>query len=379
MLSVIRELDRHGQSVWLDGLERDLLRRGRLRQYVEEGVRGLTTNPAILERAIAETSDYDEDIAGLGAHVIPAREIYERLAVQDLRAAADLLRPVWEETDGRDGYVSLEVSPELAHDARATVDEARRLWVALARPNVMIKVPATAEGIDAIAPLAGAGLNLNVTLLFSRAAYRAAAEAWMAGIEERVLRGEDVSRAASVASFFVSRVDGVVDRRLDELAAKARSPAAREEILSLRGLAAIANARLAYREFRALLDGSRFQRLRMAGVRPQRVLWASTSVKDPYHSVLAYVEALVGPDTVDTMPLETYRALRHGARITASVLDDVENAEAEVAALGRLGISIDEVTDGLLANGVRKFVEPFQRLLTTIEARSAGLDAAADA
>ena len=376
MLSVIRELARHGQSAWLDGLERDFLRRGQLRRFVEEGVRGLTTNPAILEKAIAETGDYDEDIAGLGARLIPAREIYERLAVQDLRAAADLLRPAWEETGGRDGYVSLEVSPELAHDARATVDEARRLWVALARPNVMIKVPATAEGISAIAPLAGAGLNLNVTLLFSRTVYRAAAEAWMVGIEERVLRGEDVSHAASVASFFVSRVDTVVDRRLDELAAQARGPAAREEILSLRGLAAIANAKLAYREFRALLAGSRFQRLLEAGARPQRVLWASTSVKDPRYSPLAYVEALVGPDTVNTMPLETYQALRRGARISTSLLADVEKAEAEFAALGRLGISIDEVTDGLLADGVRKFVEPFQRLLTTIDARSAGLDGA---
>jgi transaldolase len=377
VIGPIRELARHGQSIWYDGLKRDLLRTGGLARLVENGVRGLTTNPAIAERAIAGTADYDADIAALGARGLDAKAIYEALAIQDLRAAADLMRPVWEETDGRDGFVSLEVSPLLARDTQGTVEEGRRLWRALARPNVLIKVPGTPEGMPAIEELAAEGVDVNVTLLFSRAAYRRAAEAWMAGLEARAWRGEPLSHAASVASFFVSRVDTAVDRLLDEEARRAADPGERDRIEALRGKAGIANAKLAYDDFKQLVAGERWSALAARGARPQRVLFASTGVKDPRYPALMYVEALVGPGTVNTLPPATLQALRHGATVRATLEADLGLARAHLAALEAAGISLDAVTEEVLADGVRKFAEPFRALLDTIDARRAQLGAAA--
>jgi transaldolase len=377
VIGPIRELTRHGQSIWYDGLKRDLLRTGGLARLVEDGVRGLTTNPAIAERAIAGTADYDADIAALGARGLDAKAIYEALAIQDLRAAADLMRPVWEETDGRDGFVSLEVSPLLARDTQGTVEEGRRLWRALARPNVLIKVPGTPEGMPAIEELAAEGVDVNVTLLFSRAAYRRAAEAWMAGLEARAWRGEPLSHAASVASFFVSRIDTAVDRLLDEKARRAADPGERDRIEALRGKAGVANAKLAYDDFKQLVAGERWSALAARGARPQRVLFASTGVKDPRYPALMYVEALVGAGTVNTLPPATLQALRHGATVRATLEEDVGLARAHLAALEASGISLDAVAEEVLADGVRKFAEPFRALLDTIDARRAQLGAAA--
>lgn len=376
MIEPIRELARHGQSLWYDGLKRDLIRTGSLARLIDDGVRGLTTNPAIYEKAIAETGDYDADIATLVGRGLDAKAIYEALAVQDLRAAADLMRPVWDETDGRDGFASLEVSPVLAGDTPGTVAEARRLWRALARPNVFVKVPGAPAGMPAIETLAAEGVNVNVTLLFSRAAYRRAAEAWMAGLEARARRGEDLSRAASVASFFVSRVDTLVDGRLDERA-RAAEPAVRAQLDGLRGKAGIANAKLAYQDFKELVATERWAALAARGARPQRVLFASTSTKDPRYPELMYVEGLVGPDTVDTVPPATLEALRRGASIHATLEEDVPGARADLAALEAAGLSMDAVTEELLAEGVEKFAEPFRRLLAMIDDRRARLGAPA--
>jgi len=375
MIEVLEELARHGQSVWYDGLTRSLLRSGRLAALVVDGVRGLTTNPAIYEKAIAGTADYDAAIAALAARRLDAKGVYEALAVEDLRAAADLLRPVHDATDGRDGFVSLEVSPLLARDTRGTIEEGRRLWRALARPNVFVKVPGTPEGMPAIEALTAEGVNVNVTLLFSRAAYRRAAAAWMAGLEARLGRGEDLSRAASVASFFVSRVDTLVDRRLGEAAARAAGPGERARVEALRGRAGIANAKLAYEDYKALVATARWQRLAAAGARPQRVLFASTSTKDPRYPALMYVEALVGPETVDTVPPETFEALRRGATVRDALEEDVAGARAALADLEALGIWMAEVTEELLAEGIEKFAEPFHRLLATLEARRSGAGA----
>lgn len=373
MIDAIHQLARHGQSLWYDGLKRDLLRTGGLARLIGDGVRGLTTNPAIYERAIAGTADYDADIAALGARGLDAKAIYEALALQDLQAAADLMRPVWDGTDGRDGFASLEVSPLLARDARGTVEEGRRLWTALARPNVFIKIPGTPEAMPAIEALAAEGVNVNVTLLFSRAAYLRAAEAWMAGLEARARGGGALSRAASVASFFVSRIDTLVDRRLEERA----RPGQREDIEALRGKAGIANAKLAYQDFRALLAGRRWASLAARGARPQRVLFASTSVKDPRYPELMYVESLIGPDTVNTVPPATLEALRRGAAVRATLEEDLDLARAQLAALEGLGISMEAVTDEVLREGVQKFAEPFQQLLATIDERRARLGATA--
>jgi transaldolase len=377
MIEPILELARHGQSLWYDGLKRDLIRTGGLARLVEDGIRGLTTNPAIYAKAIGETADYDADIAALGSRGLDAKSIYEALAVQDLREAADLLRPVWDATDGRDGFASLEVSPVVARDTRGTVEEGRRLWKALARPNVFIKVPGTPEGMPAIEALAGEGVNVNVTLLFSRAAYRRAAEAWMAGLEARARRGEALSRAASVASFFVSRIDTLVDGRLDEKARRAADPGERDRIETVRGKAGIANAKLAYQDFKELVSSERWAGLAKRGARPQRVLFASTSVKDPRYPELMYVEALVGPETVDTVPPATLEAIRRGATSRDTLEEDIGLARAQLAALEAIGISMDAVTDEVLEEGVRKFAEPFQQLLATIDARRAQLGAPA--
>jgi transaldolase len=378
----LRELERYGQSIWYDSLRRGILASGELARYVvEDGLKGLTTNPAIYEKAIGSTRDYDAELAGLLPRAdLDAKAIYEALAIGDIRAAADLLRLVYERTQRRDGYVSLEVSPVAARDEGATLAEARRLWRAVDRENVMIKVPGTPEALPAIRRLLAEGVNVNVTLLFSRDAYRKVADAHLAGLEERVARGEDVSRVASVASFFVSRIDAAVDHRLDALASSAAPEETRRRAQALRGRAAIANAKLAYQDWRALVATDRWRRLREAGAMPQRLLWASTSTKDPRYRDVMYVEELIGPETVDTVPPETFEAFRDHGRVAATLEQDVEGARAAIAELAALGISLDEVTTQLLDDGVRLFAEPFAKLLATIEARrAAGADAGARA
>jgi transaldolase len=367
----LRELERFGQSVWYDGLRRGMLASGELARLVaDDGLAGLTTNPAIYEKAIVETNDYDAELATLLPRAdLDAKAVYEALAIHDLQAAADLLRPVYEGASRRDGYVSLEVAPAAARDERASLDEARRLWRALGRENAMIKVPGTREAVPAIRRLLAEGVNVNVTLLFSREAYRAVAEAHLQALEERASRGEDLSKVASVASFFVSRIDSEVDRRLDAIAAGDAPEETRRRARSLRGRIAIANAKLAYQDWRALVATPRWRRLRERGAMPQRLLWASTSTKDPRYRDVMYVEELVGPETVDTMPPATFDAFRDHGRVAATLEADVDGARAAVAELAALGISLDEVTARLLEDGVRLFAEPFARLLATLDAR----------
>jgi transaldolase len=356
-LCAIRSL---GQSIWLDYLRRDLVRSGGLAQLIRaDGLAGVTSNPAIFEKAIAGGREYEAPIRELGARGLPATAIYETLALEDVSRAAELLRPVHGRTGGRDGFVSLEISPHLAGDAEQTVAEAQRLWGRLGRANVMIKVPATHAGVSAVRRLIAIGVNVNVTLLFSVERYREVTEAYLAGLEDRVRVGVPLDSVASVASFFLSRIDTLVDRRLDAL----ESEAAR----ALRGQSAIACARLAYDAYRQLIAGSRWQVLAAQGARPQRLLWASTSTKDPAYADVKYVEALIGQDTVNTLPPETLAAYRDHGQPAARLGDELAAARALPDRLAALGINLEQVAQQLEEEGVRKFVEPYDRLLATIE------------
>jgi transaldolase len=369
-MNPLRELAASGQSVWYDSLRRGILVSGELARFIEEdGLTGLTTNPAIYEKAIGgSAADYESALARLVPQgELDAKAIYESLAIQDIQAAADLLRPVYERTRRRDGYVSLEVSPVLAHDAAGTMGEARRLWRALQRENVLIKVPGTPEAVPVIRSLLTEGINVNVTLLFSREAYARVAEAHEAALEDRAARGQDLSHVASVASFFVSRVDSMVDERLDQLAAG--SPERKVRAEAVRGKIGIANAKLAYQDWRARTAEPRWKRLAEKGAQPQRLLWASTSTKDKRYRDVMYVEELIGPETVDTMPPATFDAFRDHGRVRPTLEVDVEGARRALAELDGLGISIDEVTDRLLVDAIHLFQEPFAKLLAAIEAR----------
>jgi transaldolase len=373
MANPLRELARFGQSVWYDSLRRGILASGELARFIaEDGLTGLTTNPAIYEKAIGESRDYDAELLRLlPRRDLDAKAIYEELALHDIQAAADLLRPVYARSARGDGYVSLEVSPVVARNAAATQAEARRLWRALGRENVLIKVPGTTEALPAIRQLLSEGVNVNVTLLFSRATYARVAEAYLTALEDRAARGEDLSRLASVASFFVSRVDTLVDGLLEELCASSTHHEVQVRAEALRGRVGIANAKLAYQDWRALTASPRWARLRSLGARPQRLLWASTSTKNPRYRDVMYVEELIGPETVDTMPPATFEAFRDHGRVRPTLDADVGAARQAVTELADLGISIDDVTDRLLAEGVRLFAEPFAKLLATIEARRA--------
>ncbi|MBP1644177.1 MAG: glucose-6-phosphate isomerase, partial [Acidobacteria bacterium] len=331
------ELPRLGQSVWLDYIRRRMLDDGELARLArEDGVSGVTSNPAIFEKAIASGDEYTAQILdvapGAGGD---AKRIFEALAVEDIRRAADVLAPAWRASGGADGFVSLEVAPALARDAGATVAEARRLWAAVGRPNLMIKVPGTPECVPAVRELLAGGINVNVTLLFARSAYAAVAEAHLAALEARAARGEAVDGVASVASFFVSRIDTLVDRRLEERAA-AGSPAERALALHLRGRVAIANAKLAYRHYQELVASARWRRLAGAGARPQRLLWASTSTKNPAYRDTLYVEELIGPDTVNTMPPETLEAFRDHGVAHVTLTQDLGDAERVLSDLADL-------------------------------------------
>jgi len=366
----LQQLTALGQSAWLDYIRRGILENGELERLIREReVRGVTSNPAIFEQAIARSDDYDDALALLAAEGADANEAYEQLAIEDIQRTCDLFLPLYGESDGRDGFVSLEVSPELAHDTGGTLAEARRLWATLDRPNVMIKIPGTDEGIPAFEDAIAEGISVNVTLLFSLEGYEEVMRAYLRGVARRAEAGEPLERVASVASFFVSRVDSAVDAALERKADEAAGPGERDRILSLRGGAAIANAKLAYRRFQEVFGGSEFRALEARGARVQRPLWASTSTKNPDYRDTVYVEELIGPDTVNTMPLATLESFADHGVAARTVDRGLEEAETHLADLGALGIDLPDVTRRLQVEGVEKFVVPFRDLLRSVEER----------
>jgi transaldolase/glucose-6-phosphate isomerase len=365
----IRALQTFGQSVWLDYLRRSLFTSGEFRRLIDEdGLRGATSNPSIFEKAIAGSTDYLNAVHSIERHGdLQPMALYETLAIRDIRDAADLLRPVYDSTARADGYVSLEVSPYIAHDTAATIDEAKRLWKAVARENVMIKVPASLEGLPAIRELTSEGINVNITLLFGIERYEAVARAYMEGLDALVRNGGDPARVCSVASFFVSRIDSMVDGMIATRLATAVDAGLRTSLTDLLGTVAIANAKLAYQRYLALGRSDQWQRLASKGAHPQRLLWASTSTKNPRYGDVRYVEELIGRDTVNTITPATLEAFRDHGRLRASLEDDIEEARATIAALERAGISLTGVTDRLLEDGVALFCKAFDGLLAAVE------------
>jgi transaldolase/glucose-6-phosphate isomerase len=372
----LRALQLFGQSVWLDSIRRSLLTSGELQRLVDEdGVRGVTSNPAIFEKAVTGSSDYADILEAPGAASSEAAVLYETLAVRDIQQAADVLRPVYDTTARRDGYVSLEVSPLLASDTEGTIADARRLWTAVGRPNLMIKVPGTPQGIFAVRQLIAEGINVNVTLLFAQDAYNRAAEAYIDGVEALVARAGDPSGVASVASFFVSRIDTAIDAALDARLAKTADARERQVLQALRGKVAIANAKLAFERSRELFSGQRWRTLAERGAQTQRLLWASTGTKDASYRDVVYVEELIGPDTVNTMPPPTLAAFRDHGRPRASLAQDFEGACDTMRTLADSGISLQETTDALLTDGIRIFSDAFCKLLDAVERQSRGTGA----
>jgi transaldolase/glucose-6-phosphate isomerase len=362
-MNPLRALAEKGQAVWLDFLSRDIIQNGHLKQLIDrDGLAGITSNPSIFEKAIGEGDAYDSDIARLVENGAPVGAIYEHIATADIAAAADMLRPLYDRTEGRHGFVSLEVSPYLAMDTAATIDEARRLWAAVARPNIFIKVPATKPGIPAIHQLLAEGLNINITLLFAQSVYEDVVEAYLSALEQRAAAGKPIGRIASVASFFVSRIDTTADKLVDEAAARAMSEAERSRLEALRGKVAIANAKLAYRRWQHRFSGERWERLTQRGARPQQLLWASTGTKNPAYSDVLYIDELIGRETVNTMPEKTMDAFRDHGTVRDTVTVDVGAAEQTLAALARAGISLDDVTAKLEAEGVTLFCDAFDKL-----------------
>jgi transaldolase/glucose-6-phosphate isomerase len=368
--SRVAALKQYGQSVWLDYIRRSLIAQGELKRLVDEdGLTGVTSNPAIFEKAIDGSDDYRSAIEECSKDPgIAAKDVFEHLAVKDIQDAADVLRPVYDQTKTHDGYVSLEVAPDLANDTAGTLDEARRLWKAVGRPNVMIKVPATPEGVPAIRTLLSEGINVNVTLLFAREAYEEVAWAFIEGLEARAAKGQSLSGIASVASFFVSRIDSLVDSQLEALLKTATGPD-KVRLLGLLGKVAIANAKLAYASYKKIFSGARWEALKAKGAQTQRVLWASTGTKNPRYPDVLYVEELIGPETVNTVPPDTLSAFRDHGRTRPSLEEDVSGAMDTLEALEKSGISLKKVTDELLADGLKKFVEPFTKLLKAVERR----------
>ncbi len=371
-MNALAALASHGRSFWLDFIRRSFLESGEFQQMIErDGLSGVTSNPSIFEKAIAESTDYAEEMAsGACDSEQDAKAMFERLAGRDIREAADMLKPVYDRTKKADGYVSLEVSPLLAHDTQNTISEARKLWRAVARPNLMIKVPGTPEGLPAVETLLTEGINVNVTLLFSQRTYEKTAETYLRALEARLHRGEDVSHVASVASFFVSRIDTAVDKLLVERL-KPAPASERPKLEALLGKAAIANAKLAYRHFREIYGVPRWNALQAAGARTQRLLWASTSTKNPAYRDVLYVEELIGADTVNTMPPSTAAAFREHGRLRASLEEDIPGAARVFTDLEALGIRFEEVTDRLLTEGVALFAASFRELLDAIRKTTA--------
>ncbi len=375
MANPLQRLHDLGQSVWLDYIERTLLTSGQLAQLIrEDGLQGMTSNPTIFAKAIATADHYDDDIRRVadGAEVAT---VVEAIMVEDVRRAADIFRPLYDSTDGRNGFVSIEVRPALAHDTTQTIDEARRLWRTCDRPNVMVKIPGTRAGLPAIERCLAEGININITLLFSVERYREVMNAWLTALEHRAAAGQPLERITSVASFFVSRVDTNVDKKLDALIAGG-SDDQKRRARSLRAQLAIANARIAYEAFEEMRHGPRFAALAAKGARVQRPLWASTSTKDPTLPDVYYVEALVGPDSVDTMPPETVDAYRDHGDPKVRIRDGCDAAHAAMRELGTLGIEFSRVAQELEDEGVKKFNDSYDELSHTVAEKLKNLRAA---
>lgn len=375
--SRVEALTAQGQSIWQDDITRGMLLSGYLSRMIEQvGIRGLTSNPTIFEKAIAGSSDYDEQIADLLRQGKSALEIFEALEVDDIRDATDLFRPVYNATNGGDGFCSIEVSPDAARDAESTREQVRRLWESVNRPNLMVKIPGTIEGAPVIEEMLAEGKNINVTLLFSLEAYERVANAYVAALEKRHSAGQPIDHIASVASFFVSRVDTLVDKLLDEKIAATDDSVRRAKLESLKGKIAIANAKLAYAKFQEIFGGERFAKLRAAGAKPQRPLWASTGTKNPAYSDTLYIDHLIGPETVNTMPGKTIEAfLDHGV-VARSVDRGVEEARRHMDELDEAGIDMKAVTDRLETEGIDSFVKSFESLLAGVDAKKEALAAA---
>jgi transaldolase len=364
----------YGQSPWMDYIRRDLLTGGGLKKFIaEDGLRGQTSNPTIFEKAINGSTLYSDILNSPEAKSLNAKQLYEKIAIRDVQDACDIFRPVYDETKHRDGYVSLEVSPYLANDTNGTIEEARRLWKAVNRPNVMIKVPATPEGVPAIRQLLEDGLNINITLLFAQSAYEKVAEAFIAALEARAAKGQPINQIASVASFFVSRIDSLIDGKIDAML-KTAAGDAKTLLESLHGTIAIANAKLTYKKYQELFGDPRWKALAAKGAQTQRLLWASTSTKNPKYRDVLYVEELIGADTVDTIPPATFDAFRDHGKLRKSLTEDVAGAARHMENLAKAGISMKEVTEQLVVDGVRLFAEAFKTLLDAT-GKSAGVKA----
>jgi transaldolase / glucose-6-phosphate isomerase len=364
----LKALLNYGQSMWLDYIRRDLITSGSLKKMIEvDGLRGMTSNPSIFEKAIGESSLYDDMLKSPASRELDTIGRYEQLAIRDIQGAADVLRLVYESSKCRDGYVSLEVSPLLALKTQETIEEARRLWKAVNRENVMIKVPGTAEGLPAIRQLIGEGININVTLLFAQEVYEKVAEAHIAGLEDLAKRGGNLNKIAGVASFFISRIDTLVDSMIDDKLKTAADAQQQALLKSLLGKVAIANGKLAYQRYQRIFSAPRWQALAAKGAQTQRVLWASTSTKNPAYRDVMYIEELIGPDTVNTMPPATIDAFRDHGRLRNSLTEDVANSQKVMDDLARAGISIKEVTSKLTTDGVKLFADAFHKLLAAVE------------
>jgi transaldolase/glucose-6-phosphate isomerase len=374
MTNPLIELTNAGQAIWLDYLHRKILQDGELAALInDDGLRGLTSNPSIFEKAIAEADDYDEGLRELLAsgRSKPV-DLYEGLAIADLQKAADIFRPTFDRLGGLDGFVSLEVSPYLANDTQGTIEEAARLWKAVGRPNLMIKVPGTPEGTPAIRQLVGEGININVTLLFGRDAYQAVAEAHMAGLEAFKAKGGDVTKIHGVASFFVSRIDTAIDKSIEEKLKTATGEIAKT-LEGLRGKVAIANAKLAYQDYLRMIQTPRWKELAAAGAQPQRLLWASTGAKNPAYSDVLYVETLIGPDTINTMPPKTIEAFRDHGRVSPSLAQDLDDARKVLADAEDQGLDLQGVTTELVKDGVKLFAKAFDALLASVDEKRSRL------
>jgi transaldolase len=383
MTNPLLQLQSEGQSVWYDNIDRSQLISGEFQRLLDEdGVVGVTANPTIFEKSISAGHAYDQQISQLIREGKSTNDIYEAVVIQDIRTVADLLAPIYDRTEGRDGYVSLEVSPDLAHDTQGTIAEAARFWKLVDRPNLMIKIPATPEGIPAVYETLRNGINVNITLIFSIEAYRQVTDAYIRALEDRNGRGLDIHMLASVASFFVSRVDTLVDKLLEDKIKAASDSAEQQKLKALEGKAAIANARLVYQQFEKIFSTPRFESLKHAGARVQRPLWASTSTKNPAYRDVLYAEELIGADTVDTMPLETIKNFRdHGrvrcsiedgidyGRVHCSIEDNIVAAHVTLSDLERFDIHYDQVTQQLLDEGVQKFADSFHQLFAGIESK----------
>jgi transaldolase len=368
----VQQLCDLGQSIWQDDIARSMLTTGKLQQTIDEiGVRGLTSNPTIFEKAISGGNDYDAQITELLGEGKAAQDIFEALEVSDLQGALDLFRPIYDETNGGDGFCSIEVFPDAARNPDATREQTRRLWNEVNRPNLMVKIPGTVEGSPVVAEMTAEGININITLLFSIASYERVAWAYIEGLEKRLASGEPIDHVASVASFFVSRVDTLVDKKLDEKAAADPDNAAKYE--ALKGKIAVANAKLAYARYQEIFSGDRFLKLKAEGAKPQRPLWASTGTKNPAYSDTLYVDTLIGPDTVNTMPEKTIAAFLDHGTVKRTVDTDVDLARQQMKQLAELGIDIDAVTHQLEEDGIASFIKSFESLLAGVEAKRSQL------